>query len=376
MINVVIDGNYIFFKTFGVFTGYGEKSSKICLSSEAERNMFMRKVITDLCYSLNQIPDIDRIIFCKDSRSWRKDFKIERSTYKENRVKSEGVDWNEFFKLLEEFGEFLEKNGFIYSRANGAEGDDLIWGWKTHLRKKGGSVLVLSGDHDMDQTVDSDSKGWTCIWNGNSKNNKIKVDENFVLEEENEISIFDVTPTSGSGESKLKKLFDKCKIEKVNTKEFVFKKILTGDDGDNVPTVFPFKTKNGANSGIKEGRANKIWENYITSQWNSKNLEEIWDNEDFLEWLSGLSLRIIAQTDNKENRDLFKKYYKENAILMWLNEKTIPEKVINEIDNHINLCESHSKKLSIIDKKILIEKSSWNGVTAAPKGFDPFDLFK
>ena len=76
MITVCVDGNYIFHKTFGIFSGFGSKNPGDILSSEAERNMFIRKVITDLCYSLNQIPEIKRIIFCKDSRSWRKDYKI------------------------------------------------------------------------------------------------------------------------------------------------------------------------------------------------------------------------------------------------------------------------------------------------------------
>jgi hypothetical protein len=77
-------------------------------------------VITDLCYALNQIPDINRIVFCKDSRSWRKDYKITRSVYKESRIKSEGVDWGSFFKLMDEFGDYLEESGFIYSSYKGA----------------------------------------------------------------------------------------------------------------------------------------------------------------------------------------------------------------------------------------------------------------
>ena len=136
-IAVVLDGNYWFHKTFGVFAGFGNKNPGKVLSGEAEVNMFMQKVITDVCYSLNQIPSIEKIVFCKDSRSWRKDYKISRSVYKGNREDKDVIDWGSFFKLLDEFGEYVEKNGFIFSRTHGAEGDDLMWCWARELRKEG-----------------------------------------------------------------------------------------------------------------------------------------------------------------------------------------------------------------------------------------------
>ena len=376
-IAILIDGNYFFHKTFGVFAGFGEKNPGDVLSHDGERNMFMVKVITDLCYTLNQVPNISKVIFCKDSRSWRKDFKISRSVYKENRVKSEGVDWGSFFKLLDEFGDFLEKSGFIFSRVNGAEGDDLIWGWKEDLRDLGYSVLVLTGDKDMNQTVDSDDKGWTCIWNANSKKNKITTAPGFkILEDEYELSIFDVTPTSDESIDKLKKLLNSSSIDEIDIKEFIFKKILTGDEGDNVPTVYPFKTKTGTNSGIKKGRADKIWENYLKSEFADLSMEQLWDDQKFLEWLASISLRIIAQTDNKENREKFKNYYKENAILVWLNAKTIPENIVNDIKDHVALSLDRSgNDTPITEKKLLIEKSPWNGTAQPPRGFDPFALF-
>jgi len=375
-IAVVLDGNYWFHKTFGVFAGFGNKNPGKVLAGEAEINMFMQKVITDVCYTINQIPDIEKIVFCKDSRSWRKDYKISRSVYKGNREDKDIIDWGSFFKLLDEFGEYVESNGFIFSRIHGAEGDDLMWSWAKELRKDGYSVMILTGDKDINQMVDFDETGWTCIWNGNSKNNKITTAEEFILIEPIvELSIFDVTPTSDGGNSKFKKLLESAKIDKVNVKEFVFRKILEGDDGDNVPCVFPFNNKSGNPSGIKEGRSKKIWYEYLKSAWKDQDLEILWKDQDFLGWLAGLTLRIISQTDNKENRDKFKQYYEENAILMWLNGNTIPEKVIEDMEDHIGLSQARQKGKIITDRKILIEKSPWSTTNAAPKVFDPFSLF-
>jgi hypothetical protein len=376
MITVCIDGNYLFHKTFGIFSGFGSKSPGDVLSSEAERNMFLRKVITDLCYSLNQIPDISRVIFCKDSKSWRKDYKITRSVYKESRIKGEGVDWGSFFKLMEEFGEFLEENGYIYSRYGGAEGDDLIWAWCDYLRDKDDSVIVISGDKDMHQLVSYSDKSWIGIWNSNSKNNRFIVSDDWEMKKEEEISIFDVNPSSGSNDSKIDKFISSCIVEKIPTKEFIFKKILMGDKKDDVPGVFPHLTKTGKTSNIAEGKAQKIWDLYKDSPWEKYAMEDLWMNNEFLGWLAGLSLRLIGQTDNSENRDKFKQFYEENARLVWLNEKSIPEDMSRGLKEHVQFLDLKPRLISpLIEKKTMIEKSPWAKDTTPPKGYDPFDLF-
>jgi len=344
MTTVCIDGNYIFHKTFGIFSGFGSKNPGDVLSSEAERNMFVRKVITDLCYALKQIPDVKQVIFCKDSRSWRKDYKITRSVYKE-------------------------------STYQGAEGDDLIWAWCEHLSEKGESVIVISGDKDMHQLVKYNDVSWVGIWNSNSKNNKLIVSKNWKEESEGETTIFDVNPTSGSNSSKMEKLLSSCTLERIDTKEYIFKKILMGDKKDDVPGVFPYQTKNGKNSNIAEGKSNKIWELYLESEWKDFDMEYLWDNQDFLGWVAGLSLRLISQTDNTENRERFKKFYEENARLVWLNSRTLPRNMVEGLKNHINDVSSKERITLSIDKKEMIEKSPWAKESTPPKGFDPFELF-
>jgi 5'-3' exonuclease len=376
MITAIIDSNYIFHKTFGIFSGFGAKSPGDVLSSEGDRNMFVRKVMTDLCYSLNQIPDLHRVIFCKDSRSWRKDYQITRSVYKESRVKTEGVDWGSFFKLLEELGEFLSENGYIYSTCGGAEGDDLIWAWSEHLKDSDDDIIVITGDKDMHQLVRASNSNWTCIWNSQSKNNKFTVPQNWRLEEEKEPTIFDVTPSSGSNDHKLKHLISSCTIEEIDTKEFVFKKILMGDRKDDVPGVFPHVNKGGKNSNIAEGKAQKIWNLYVQSPWSSLSMEELWDNDEFLTWLAGLSLRLINQTDNSENRAIFKQFYEENGKLVWLNHRALPEDMVLKLREHVSKLDAQSPARNpLIDKKTMIEKSPWSDDSNTPQAFDPFAFF-
>ena len=87
MINILIDGNYIFHKTFGVFGGFGAKDPSKVLGTPGEQAMFIRKVATDLCAGLRLLPQGGRLVFTCDSRSWRKDVEIEDVGYKSNRVK-------------------------------------------------------------------------------------------------------------------------------------------------------------------------------------------------------------------------------------------------------------------------------------------------
>ena len=98
MINICVDGNYIFHKTFGVFAGYGNVDPGKVFSKKSDQTMFIRKVATDLCSSLNNLPSGGRLIFTADSKSWRREIEIENGGYKSNRTKDENVDWTIFFR--------------------------------------------------------------------------------------------------------------------------------------------------------------------------------------------------------------------------------------------------------------------------------------
>jgi 5'-3' exonuclease len=115
--------------------------------------MFIRKIATDLCSSLKMLPIGGRLVFISDSRSWRKDVEIEDGGYKSGRVKDENVDWTIFFDLMQSFGTHLEKMGFIFSRVEGAEGDDLLLYWSEKFNDIGESCIIISGDKDLHQLL-------------------------------------------------------------------------------------------------------------------------------------------------------------------------------------------------------------------------------
>ena len=379
MISVVVDGHYLFHKTFGVFSGYGSSNPGEVLSKKADRNIFMRKIITDICYSLNHLPIDGKIIFVKDSRSWRKDLIIEREKYKGSREgkRDVNVDWSSFYELIEEFGQFLELNGYIYSKAGGAEGDDLLWYWNKKLTEIGSNVVIYSGDKDAHQLVDSSKDRWTICWNANSKNNKIVAangwKENY-LDKEDELSIFDISFSTDSEKDKIKKLLASTVYEEIDPQRLIFEKILLGDSKDDVPSVWSYKKTPDKTVKLTPSKSADIYNHYKASGWGDKNIDDIWDNSEFRQWISGFILRTMGSIDNTENRELAINNYEENAKLVWLSEKVIPLKVIDNMQ-----LDFESKRLNstaiLLDRKTMIARSSWNE-DLPPSSFDPFNYKK
>jgi 5'-3' exonuclease len=376
MINILIDGNYIFHKTFGVFGGWGAKDPAEILGPKSEQAMFIRKIATDLCASLRKIPGGGRLVFTADSRSWRKDVEIKGGGYKSNRIKDENVDWSIFFDLIQSFGEHLEKNGYIFSKANGAEGDDLLYFWADYFNSKGENCIVISGDKDLHQLARWKGNNWTIIWNSNSKNNVLSIPDGWIerwLDMEAESSVFNMGAVMDPDKDKLRSFINGVSVNEVQVRDFVFIKMLTGDKGDAVPGIWEYE-KNGKMQKITPKRAEKIMESLLESKWKDHTFSQMLDDEEFLDWISGFSLRLIKDLDNNENRSLAASNLIRNYKLMWLDKSVIPRPVIDSIISEIKRGISLEKKPITLDRVKILEGTSWIS-TSAPKSFDPFSNF-
>ena len=73
--NLIFDGNYLFYKTLFIFGSYAKKGK--VLSTDTDQEMFIRKIATDMTHAIRSFGNPSRIIFTIDSRSWRKDVLIE-----------------------------------------------------------------------------------------------------------------------------------------------------------------------------------------------------------------------------------------------------------------------------------------------------------
>jgi 5'-3' exonuclease len=378
MINILCDGNYIFHKTFGVFGGFGIKDPAEVLGTKGEQSMFIRKIATDLCAGLKLLPQGGRLIFTCDSRSWRKDVEIEDGGYKSTRVKDETVDWSIFFDLMAEFGQQMEKQGFIYSKVKGAEGDDLLYFWSEHFNSIGENCIIISGDKDMHQLARHNEKGWTVIWNNNSKNNILAVppgwEDNWVNKTES-VSIFDMTAAISPDKDKVKEFLKKVTVEEVNRRNFVFMKMLTGDKGDAVPGVWHVPTPSGKNNGISPKKAEQILESLSQSKWKDSTFKEMLADDEFLSWVSGFVLRILKDVDNTTNREKVSKNILRNYTLMWLDSEVMPEFVTESCKEELSRGMELPKKNITIDRIKILDGTVWTTEVSVPKAFDPFANF-
>jgi 5'-3' exonuclease len=378
MIKVCIDGKYIFHKTFGVFGGFGIKDPAEVLGTKGEQSMFIRKIATDLCAGLKLLPQGGRLIFTCDSRSWRKDVEIEDGGYKSTRVKDETVDWTIFFDLMAEFGHQMEKQGFIYSKVKGAEGDDLLYFWSEHFNSIGENCIIISGDKDMHQLARHNEKGWTVIWNNNSKNNILAVppgwEDNWVNKTES-VSIFDMTAAISPDKDKIKEFLKKVTVEEVNRRNFVFMKMLTGDKGDAVPGVWHVPTPSGKNNGISPKKAEQILESLSQSKWKESTFKEMLADDEFLSWVSGFVLRILKDVDNTTNREKVSKNILRNYTLMWLDSEVMPGFVTESCKEELSRGMELPKKNITIDRIKILDGTVWTTEVSVPKAFDPFANF-
>jgi len=381
MINILVDGNYIFHKTFGVFAGYGSNvdPGKV-LKSKSEQSMFIRKIATDLCSSLKMLPQGGRLVFTSDSRSWRKDVEIEDGGYKSGRVKDEAVDWSIFFDLLQSFGAHLEKMGFIFSKVEGAEGDDLLLYWSKKFNDLGESCIIISGDKDLHQLARMKGPDiWTGVWNSNSKKNVLAVPagwkENWLNDTRSEVSIFNMGSTISPEKERLKDFIKKVVIEEIDSFPFIFNKALIGDKGDSVPSVWEYENS-GKMVKFTQTKADKIYEYLIESEWKNLGIKDLIEDDDFLNWVSPLILKTTKGVDSTENRNKAKNNFLRNITLMWLDERIIPEKVSLNCNLEVNRGLKLEKKNVTIDRIKIIEGTEWVTSGFQPKGYDPFDLLK
>jgi 5'-3' exonuclease len=377
MVNICIDGNYIFHKTFGVFAGYSGIDPGKTLSDKKDRSLFIRKIATDLCSSLRDLPTGGRLIFTADSRSWRKKIEIEDGGYKSDRVKDEKVDWTIFFDLLQEFGKHLEKMGFIYSKVEGAEGDDLLLYWCDYFNSIGENCFIISGDKDLYQLVTIKNNAWTCTWNTNSKRNILSIPKGWKeswLENKSEASIFNTTDFIDSDKEKMSNLLNKIELIEIEDKKFIFNKVLVGDKGDCVPSVWNIK-KGERTQTFSQKKADIIMESFIESEWYTKEIIDVIEDPEFLNWISGFILRTSKDVDSSENREKVIKNLIRNFNLMWLNSEMIPEYVTQEMEKEIIRGTEMPKRNITIDRIKILEGTEWISVDQTPKQFDPFSLF-
>ena len=368
----VIDGNYFLFRTLYVLPRKSKKSEM--LGTDEDATVFMRKLATDFAYQIRLFEGlIDKVVWTIDSRSWRKDFYPE-AEYKGNRKQDSSINWANFSKVTEEFTQLLIKQGVIYSKVDGAEGDDLMYAWNTESLANDKSVIMFTGDKDLVQLVNKNKNNNTHTILFSPAHKKLYTYQGFsewltTEEKETSTDLFDVLKTSSSPESQSKKLLSsiiskkKVSVVEVDPEDFRFRKVLTGDSGDNVPPAYWHistpKNGNPRRYGISEAKAGSIIQEFKDKH---GSLSHMYLYEDG--YITDLANILIRHMKAKHmSREQIISNIKSNVNLMVLSSHTIPEGILDEmfssVESQININELVLPNISTMKK--IVEGTKHDG---------------
>lgn len=173
---------------------------------------------------------------------------------------------------------------------------------------------------------------------------------------------------------RFKTFLKKATIEEVESRSFIFTKILTGDKGDSVPSVWE-QISGSRVMGFTQKKAETVFEAFLTSEWSDIEFQQMINNDDYLNWISGLILRTAKAVDSSDNRGRVKENIMRNFKLLWLDPSIIPDFVKDSCDVEIERGSNLEKKSVTLDRIKILEGTEWITPNYQPKGFDPFENF-
>jgi hypothetical protein len=309
-LSLLYDGNYVLYRSVFILhklkTLYGDLETLL---------------LNDYNNLTNAYP-FHVIYFVSDSKkSWRKTYYPE---YKGKRKKEENIDWEFVFDTFDKFKEIIKRrhNCLLY-QIDPFEGDDIIAHIVNETNKNGGSNLIVSNDGDIHQLLkfSTTNNYINLLYNHKFQNEKLYVPKNYSIflkhiEDTTEGDIFDLNDDIDFI-NYFDKITSKAKIVSIDNEESYFKKIVTGDIGDNILSVVKFSN---TIKGIGDKGADTVY-----SMYKEKFPNEIdFDSDDFIKNLTDI---LFIYRKNKE--DNFKENVTEKIILSRkltrLDGKYLPE---------------------------------------------------
>ena len=255
---LLIDGNYFVFSRLFVLPK--PKSGKL-LGDDKQKKQFMRKLSIDFASEMRKLGGfVDDVVLTVDSKSWRKDLYPDAG-YKGTRKPNSNVEWPAVYEVYEAWQEILATKGVVVHQIQGAEADDVLFGWSVMLNNRGKSCLVWTGDRDLIQLVNySKANDAHTIWYYNTKKSLYAYEgfmQDMIDSAAANMSEDDMLFNMG-GQHMMRDRYqnqildwtvaNKIETTEVDCEKFIFIKILTGDKSDNIPSVVTWQKE------IKDGK--------------------------------------------------------------------------------------------------------------------------
>ena len=380
---LLIDGNYFLHSRLFVLP---RKKGKQLLADKDSQSQLMRKLCIDFASELRKMSTfVDQIVVAVDAKSWRKDL-FPDAQYKGTRTHDDSINWEAVFNVYSEWQNILAKRGVVIHQINGAEADDVLFGWSTQLNNEGRNAIVWTGDKDLIQLVNyNQATDAYTLWYYNSKK-KLLAFEGFeeLLNERqtanisNDDMLFNMGSDSVMHDQMKQNLTDwiqknRIEINEINCDDFIFAKILQGDKSDNIKSVVSWikTTKSGKimNYSISEKLAYKILDQYKKEEGNFTI--DLFFNQSCVDKIVDIIYRVVGKSDPQEIKGRFN----QNLDLMLLHFNTIPDPIQKQIYKAIEEDLDVDPQVPKLTKmEIILEGTDWLAKkgASAPSGFDPF----
>lgn len=319
--DLIIDGNYILNKNVFVLHknnllfGALEKSLEISISNYRKWFPF------------------SNIYLVSDSRekSWRK--KIHKE-YKENRKKDVNIDWEFVLNTYDNFKNNLKYKGVKVLQSPHIEGDDWISFLMNNSNSNGRSTIVISNDHDIKQIINYGISPLfiNIMTNEIMNRQKLFMPRNYqiFLDEINKIENNDIFNLNDNIEfvKLIKSFLEKYEISEVDPIESLIVKIISGDQSDNIFSVWS-TIKNGRKRGIGEKGAKAIFDSYQT-EFGDISV----DDPDLFENIAD----IICEKKNLSKSKIvdIKLNLEHNMKIIYLNIEKLPNEVKKRMQNEFD----------------------------------------
>jgi 5'-3' exonuclease len=367
-INILFDSSFVMHRN--LFSLAGGFSHRFFDNSE-DAPLFVKKVIDDINSIVAIFPKtmIGRVIWARDSRSWRKDL-VERINYKGTRVRDEEkINWDEFKRISNELCDVLPSCGFIVSSEPEAEADDLVYLWSRHLFDSNESSIIVTSDKDLNQCVRYNGKDLVCTYNPMMNTKRFTFHEDMVnIELPSASSIQDIF--SYSEETTAERIFkisQQYEQEFVNPYQVSIEKAFEGDKSDNIPSALQWK-KGERTYSFTPRMMGILMEGFIQSndgiEYNKEFIDRLRHDEEFRRWVIMDAIRITGQVIDSS---FASQCLLENISMMYLDREIIPDRI--QVSN-IN---DEKTPFDLRDVKVYEMKPEWK-YTGSDDGIDS-DIF-
>jgi len=320
-INLILDGNYLLQRN--VFSLH-------------KNNLLYGALETSLEMSVNNYRQwfgFENVYFVSDSKekSWRKQHYNE---YKGNRKKDTDIDWEFVYNTYDAFKANLASKVKILEYSQ-VEGDDWISYIAQTANKEGISNLIVSNDYDIKQLIkyELDPLWINIMSNEVYTNQKIFLPENYqiFLDKVKSAAINnDIFTLSNDGEflGMVASFMERYEVNEVNATESLVIKLISGDAGDNILSVWALE-KNGKRRGIGGAGAKSLYDTYEL-EFGDVDINA----DDFLDNIADLICEKKKLVRSNEF-DKIKQNLELNYKIINLSLENIPQDIINKMETQI-----------------------------------------